>query len=413
MLNKLVHKHALSVALSLMSGASYGLSMDDIYNDLKSCSPELISKESAVMLAEGSIEMEKAKRLPTFSLSASGTRYASDTNNMNKPKNDSAVTAQAQYTLYSFGKQAANEELRVRKLAIEQLDLMSKSKDTLTNFLLKNITIEKLKKDIAVLESIVDLQQKIFERVERRAKFQFTSETDRNVVFSKVLQNRNAIRENQLQLDVLRSEVQEIACTPALSQLSLDDLPREVTDIPVNSNDFLNTELAVIEARLTSKLQEVEAVGRSLYPDLDVKAEVPVGDDAKDDANIGLQFNVSYGNMGKAQFAQVEALHAEVDAITRELETSSNKRLQELERLEQQIATINNMMLDSQAMAVDSLRQKLTAKERLFKAGRVSLFELINVYDEFLSEQLKLNRTHVDLQEARVKRAANVDFIFR
>ncbi len=403
------HMRVVALLIIFASSITYGATLDEIYEELRLCSPELISKEASVMAAAGDIEIERAKRLPTFSLSASGTRYASETNR----QEGAAVRAQAQYTLYSFGKQSANEALKKSNLLIEQLDLTAKSKSVLTDLLIKSVAIEKLMRDISVLEKIVALQQKIFARVERRAEYEFTSDTDKNVVFSKLLQNRNAIRENRLQLEILRSEVAEISCTDKLKDVSLESLPKEISDVPVRSNDFLNSELEVIEARLTAKLQEIKASEVSLYPDLDLRAEVPVGDEAKDDASIGLQFNVAYGNMGKAQSAKTESIRSEVDALARELDASSVKRLQQLTRFERQIKTLQGSTIANQALVVDSLNQKLEAKERLFKAGRVSLFELLSVYDEFLSEELKLNRIKSDLDNALVRRAESLDYIFR
>lgn len=403
------HMRVGALLIIFASSITYGATLDEIYEELRLCSPELISKEASVMAAAGDIEIERAKRLPTFSLSASGTRYASETNR----QEGAAVRAQAQYTLYSFGKQSANEALKKSNLLIEQLDLTAKSKSVLTDLLIKSVAIEKLMRDISVLEKIVALQQKIFARVERRAEYEFTSDTDKNVVFSKLLQNRNAIRENRLQLEILRSEVAEISCTDKLKDVSLESLPKEISDVPVRSNDFLNSELEVIEARLTAKLQEIKASEVSLYPDLDLRAEVPVGDEAKDDASIGLQFNVAYGNMGKAQSAKTESIRSEVDALARELDASSVKRLQQLTRFERQIKTLQGSTIANQALVVDSLNQKLEAKERLFKAGRVSLFELLSVYDEFLSEELKLNRIKADLDNALVRRAESLDYIFR
>ena len=273
--------------------------------------------------------------------------------------------------------------------------------------------LEKIQKDIQVLNSIVSLQQKMFERVNRRAKYAFTSETDRNVVYSKLLQNKNQIRENDLKLSVLMSEIDEVACTPTLEQLNLNNIPVEETVIPVDSNDFLNSELAVIEAKLTSKLQEVETVKLSLYPELDLKAEIPVSSDAETDANLGFEFNVSYGNMGQTRSAELKALEAELNALTRELESSSFKRIEELKRLQIKIDTLQNSLINNQKRAVESLEKKLEAKERLFKAGRVSLFELISVYDEFLSEQLKLNSTEAELKSTQINIAANLDFVYR
>ena len=392
----------------LLVGATHvsAQTMDELLAELRSCSPELISRDAAVSVAAGNVEAEKAKRLPSFSLSANG-KYLADSSN------DNSLDASARYTLMSFGKFEANEAFAERKLEVEQLNSYETGLQKLAELLQRKSSFNRLSNDISTLQTIVGMQQEVLDRVERRSNVALSSESDKNAVFSKVWQNKNRINENRLQQQLVKTELDLLACTENLQLLTLDVLPMEEGQADPLTQEFVNSSIAVLDARLESKVAELEANKLSLRPDVDLVGSVPVDDTAKDNSSLGIEMNVSYGNMGRVEAARAVALEAEVEALRFEREVSNARRIRNLVSLEQRIMALRDEVIPNQQLAIDTVGMKLASKERLFKAGRVSLFELLSAYDELLSAQLDLNKFQAELQQAQIDRASSLDFIYR
>jgi len=392
----------------LLVGASHASAqtMDELLAELRSCSPQLISRDAAVSVAAGNVEAEKAKRLPSFSLSANG-KYLADSSN------DNSLDASARYTLMSFGKFEANEAFAERKLQVEQYSSYDTGLQQLAELLQRKSSFSRLASDIATLEAIVGMQQEVLDRVERRSTVALSSESDKNAVFSKVWQNKNRINENRLQQQLVKTELDLLACTENLQLLSLDALPKESGVADPLTQEFVNASIAVLDARLASKNAELEANKLSLRPDLQLVGSVPVDDTAKDNSSLGIEMNVSYGNMGRVEAARAVSLQREIEALQFEREVSNSRRIRNLVSLEQRIMALRDEVIPNQQLSIDSVGMKLASKERLFKAGRVSLFELLSAYDELLSAQLDLNKFQAELQQAQIDRASSLDFIHR
>jgi len=397
----------ISISLILASNvSSAATTLDELLNELGSCSPEIISREAAVSVAAGEVEAEKAKRLPSFSLSANGKYLADNSNN-------SSLNASARYTLLSFGKFEANEKYSETRLKVEQLTSREAGLKTLAELLSQKSNFDRLSDDIITLEAIVAMQQEVLDRVERRSKVALSSESDKNAVFSKVWQNRNRVGENRLQLQEIKNELDLLACTPELKELGLDDVPQEQISVDPLTQEFTNVSISLLDARIESKLAELEASQLSLRPDLDVVGAVPVDDSADKNSSLGLEMNVSYGNMGRVEAARAVSLEAEVGALSFEREVSNSRRIRNLVSLEQRILTLRDEVIPNQQLAIDTIGMKLASKERLFKAGRVSLFELLSTFDELLSAKLDLNKFRAEMRQAQIDRATSLDFVYR
>lgn len=400
---------SLMTAVTLMAFPAHADSIDEIFKDIKQCSPELISQGAATAVAAGNVEAEKSKRLPTFALSASGKKFAKDTTSAD----DTSVNLTGRFTLVSFGKFDANEDLAKQKFQTASYEELSKTQSVLADLLTKKNRYERLTKDISSIQAIVEEQQAILDRVKRRAALSLSSDSDENAVFSKVWQNKNRIRESLLEQEILKSEIRDIACTDRLATADLESLPKSFTEANKLSAEFENTSLKLLISKLDSKQKELKANDVGLRPDLDVVGTVPVDDKADENSSLGLEFNVSYGNMGRVEAAQSKYLELEVNALQRELEVTASRRVEELVRIQQQIISLREEIIPNQMVSVEATRAKLGSKERLFKAGRVSLFELLTAYDEVQTAELALNQHNASLADAEIRRAEQLDFIYR
>jgi len=382
--------------------------MENIYIELALCSPELMAREASIAAAEGLAATEKTKRLPTFSLSAKSQTLSDNTS-------ETWMELRGNYTVASFGKFDANESLAEQKLLVERIETEATGTQVLGELLLKKNSIEKLSKDISSLDAVIALQQKLLDRVDRRTKEALTSDADRNAVYSRVVQNENKVRESKLQRDVLMSEIRDIACTDQLQDLSLDNLPTKKPIESILTTNFMNASLRSIDAKVQSKVQEMKVNDLSLRPDLDLVGAVPVSENNKSnrESSLGLEFNVSYGNLGRAEAERSKSLEKELMALVRERSIRSTQRVEQLLRLEQQIIALKNDLIPNQQVSLKAVKEKLNSKERLFKAGRVSLFELLAAYDEVQSAELFLNRLISDLEEVKIRRAQSLDYLYR
>lgn len=397
----------LATALLLTTSTSVAAqTMDELLTELEACSPELISRAAAVGVASGEVEAEKAKRLPSFSLSANGSLQADSSS-------DSNLNASARYTLLSFGKFETNDAFAEQKLAVEALSARQKGHQTLTQLLKSKSEFLRLTADIDTLESVVEMQRKVLDRVERRAKVALSSESDKNAVFSKVWQNQNRVNENRLQQQRVKNEIDLLACTDSLKALSLSDIAIEKTDVPVLTQEFVNLDVSLLDARIESKLLELEANRKSLRPDLDLVGNIPVDGNADKNSSLGLEMNVSYGNMGRVEAARAVSLEKEVSALVMQREVSNSQRIRSLVSIEQRIMVLRNDVIPNQQLSIDSIALKLSSKERLFKAGRVSLFELLSAFDELLTARIALNKFIAELEQAEIERASALDFVYR
>ena len=401
-----------SVYLLVLPCVTWASPMQSIYNELVACSPELIEQQASVEAALGNIEAEKARRLPSFSLSASGKKYASSDHGVGGVNGSSDTSARVigEYTLYSFGKQAAKERLAEEAFLVSLIEQELKSQSVLSDLLLKQASVEKLNDDLAVIERILVDQEALWERVKRRVEMDLSSETDANAVFTKVWNNKNAQKENRLQLDILKSQIGEIACTTELQGLKLESLPKHDGD---SAEGLVNSKLRLAKAKLKQKVQALEQTKLALRPDINVNAEVPLDDTAKDASLLGLEFAVEYGHLGQVNKTESLIVEKEIQALKRKLEVETSRHNDELSRLSKEHESLTNFLIPNQKIAIEAVRKKLGSKLRLFKAGRVSLFELMQTYDEVQSTEIQMNKLKFDLAETNIQRATALDYLYR
>jgi outer membrane protein TolC len=393
LLNRKLIASCIAINLNCYSIGATAVEIDNVLHDIEQCSPELIDKNSDVASAISRLEKEEAKRLPSFSLSANASKFTEESST----NDDSSLDFEASYVLYSFGKFDANESIAKQSIQNEIALEKQMTLSELSSLFEKKILLEKLFNDMITVEKYIAKQQAVFDRVKRRAKYNFSSDSDENAVFAKLLQNKNKVNNYLMRIDEIQSELNTMACTNLLMSLTYSDA-KNSTYWNASDSDSLPLELQIINNQIL------------LRPNLELLGRAPVDEDVSEKSSLGLRMNFTYGNMGYTQSIESDSISKEIESLEKKKNVISEQRAKLITRLITQIDSLSNNVLPSQSLSLEALSKKLESKERLFKAGRVSLFELLSIYDEVLNAELLFNENKSKLMRTKNEISKQFDY---
>jgi outer membrane protein TolC len=405
LLNRKLIASCIAINLNCYSIGATAVEIDNVLHDIEQCSPELIDKNSDVASAISRLEKEEAKRLPSFSLSANASKFTEESST----NDDSSLDFEASYVLYSFGKFDANESIAKQSIQNEIALEKQMTLSELSSLFEKKILLEKLFNDMITVEKYIAKQQAVFDRVKRRAKYNFSSDSDENAVFAKLLQNKNKVNNYLMRIDEIQSELNTMACTSLLMSLTYSDA-KNSTYWNASDSVSLPLELQIINNQILLKQAEIEVNSLSLRPNLELLGRAPVDEDVSEKSSLGLRMNFTYGNMGYTQSIESDSISKEIESLEKKKNVISEQRAKLITRLITQIDSLSNNVLPSQSLSLEALSKKLESKERLFKAGRVSLFELLSIYDEVLNAELLFNENKSKLMRTKNEISKQFDY---
>lgn len=394
--------------LSPYANSNEHVKIIDVIEEIKLCSPEVISSYSDLMTAKNEIEIEKKKRLPSFSLSASTESTA---NSNLKTNIENVATVNGRYTIYSFGKFDANESEKKQSYKVQEQKYKIDLNNTFKELLSKKIQVIQIEENSSINKRIIKMQKKLLDRVNRRKKMDYSSEVDENAIYSKYLLNVTNFQQDNKNKENLITEINKIACTQSLKNINVNNvLSQNLKNTQVEDN----YKIQLLKQKMNLKKSEINVLNKSYLPNLELVGNKPLSTNnnsfSNNEAKIGLEVSVEYGNLGLVTDEEINKIEENIILLSLEIEKKQSNLYTELEQIDKQVMHIENKILPNQMKIINSINRKLESKERLFKAGKVSLFELLATYDELQNTVKTYNNTKSNLLEQKLKKYSILNF---
>lgn len=394
--------------LSPYANSNEHVKIIDVIEEIKLCSPEVISSYSDLMTAKNEIEIEKKKRLPSFSLSASTESTA---NSNLKTNIENVATVNGRYTIYSFGKFDANESEKKQSYKVQEQKYKIDLNNTFKELLSKKIQVIQIEENSSINKRIIKMQKKLLDRVNRRKKMDYSSEVDENAIYSKYLLNVTNFQQDNKNKENLITEINKIACTQSLKNINVNNvLSQNLKNTQVEDN----YKIQLLKQKMNLKKSEINVLNKSYLPNLELVGNKPLSTNnnsfSNNEAKIGLEVSVEYGNLGLVTDEEINKIEENIILLSLEIEKTQSNLYTELEQIDKQVMHIENKILPNQMKIINSINRKLESKERLFKAGKVSLFELLATYDELQNTVKTYNNTKSNLLEQKLKKYSILNF---
>lgn len=394
--------------LSPYANSNEHIKIVDVIEEIKLCSPEVISSYSDLMTAKNEIEIEKKKRLPSFSLSASTESTA---NSNLKTNIENVATVNGRYTIYSFGKFDANESEKKQSYKVQEQKYKIDVNNTFKELLSKKIQVIQIEENSSINKRIIKMQKKLLDRVNRRKKMDYSSEVDENAIYSKYLLNVTNFQQDNKNKENLITEINKIACTQNLKNINVNDVLSQNLE---NTQVENNYKIQLLNQKMNLKKSEINVLNKSYLPNLELVGNKPLSTNnnsfSSNEAKIGLEVSMEYSNLGLVTNEEINKIEENIILLSLEIEKTQSNLYTELEQIDKQVMHIENKILPNQMKIINSINRKLESKERLFKAGKVSLFELLATYDELQNTVKTYNNTKSNLLEQKLKKYSILNF---
>lgn len=368
----------------IFSGACHAqpLDGDDIFTYLESVytsSPVIDQQRLLYQASEHGIGAARSARLPTLSLGLRG-----DSSLTNK------VSFRFSLPLYTFGKIQSDIDLKVAEADLEKLKLLQVINNTLYTaaedyieyhaLLIRYSTYSAQEAKLTLLEA----------RVERRNRAGIDSDVEVQLVRTKLLNTKTEVEALRQQIVAVQLKL-ERNNGAKLGQLApLPDLFRGLVDLdPESIIDSSNPDILLAKARISSLEAEENRMRLTNRPTLSLSAiqEYSTLSESLNTAGLNLDYNLDgLGFRLRDQSRQAEVRTASAKAALRnsqyDVKLDADTQIARIVHLEQQMA-LQRTMLESYQATIDSYLRQLDA-------GSKSLMELLSIYSDHLSEQLKL-----------------------
>lgn len=344
--------------------------------------PRVLQQVANAKGKESEIASARARRLPTIKV---GGRYTS------LDKESSEISMQV--PIYTFGRLTNEIELKGEEYRLENLRLLKVQNEVIaeaTNLYLNYVY--DLKK-FGVLDNNYRELNQLLERIKRRRRTGYDSVADVNSAQSRVLQGKARADRLQIALMSLLNEmsilygqdVSEVLPTP--SDMFRLDKPSEITDLVMKQNpDILLAEQQVVIAERNER-----AVRLNNRPSIDLIGSEDLQNPFEESGSIGVQMNYELENLGFSVIAGLKSAEYRKEAATQAMANASQDTAIELSKTLNELGAVSQQIVEQQQI-VRALKDTKTSFTRQYEAGRKSLMEVLNIYNELAeAEQLLLD----------------------
>ena len=350
--------------------------------------PKILEQTDLLRSQEAQITSVRSTRLPSIKI---GGQY----NN----KSDTSSEVSLSIPVYTFGRISNEIEKEGEKYRLESLRLLD-----VTNSVMEDMTnkyIEyffQLKKYEVLYRTYKDLSL-LLERIERRRDSGYDSMADVNSAKSRVLQGEARMQRQLISIESLKQEIsvlfgKKITDIFPIPQdyFSIEDLDSISNLVPKQNPKILLAEQDLVLAR-----RDLRSIKLNNRPSIDFYASENIDNRASDNSTLGLSFNYDWENLGRTSFADHIAAEHRVHAKQNALGNIQQQvQIDLLTTLNEFIAV--DKQLTQQSNILDSLKKTKKSFSRQYEAGRKSLMELLNIYNELAEAELLA----LDLERQRI-----------
>jgi len=358
--------------------------------------PSISGKRAEVMAKYYQAESARSLYYPDVSVSSG---YRLDDDKKTDTLNDQIATLTVSQPLWDFGKTSAEIDYAEQDEAVEKSDLSRVTQALLEQTALTYANIEGIQKRKARVLQNIEEYNHLIEQIQRRQRSGVATKSDLSLASSRLLQAENKLYRLEGDLRVAKETL--LKFTQVRVQVE-SDLPRkllvapsQLVSMPLRSK---NPDLEIKQHRITLAQKQLQRQERAIYPALSLQLERDLrreNPNKVDENRLSVVFTGALSQLGFSSLNNKKVAAQSLQAAKYDLATSENdvKRRGEtlLKQLEnqQRLAGLVNQSVDDLGLTLDSYY-------RLYKAGRKSWLDVLNIQRE-LNEQ-KLQQIEVDNQ---------------
>jgi len=397
-LRKLMKKQTrwLIILVTLLWGSSAfaGEIVDysDFIRQVFAVHPEIQQQKAKVESAEANIASSRAARLPTISI---GGTYSDE--------NRESGTTRVALPIYTFGRITNEIELSGERYRLEELGLLAMQNKVVRSASKLFITYVAEGRRLGVFRQNFTELSLLLERIKRRRLSGYDSHADVNSAKSRVLQSGAKAMNQEV---LLRAMLGELSILYGKKISEVVPIPDGIFQLPqgIDIEKIIldqNPRLLEAEQRINIAEREVRIERLNNRPNIEAYASDDLTDPFKNSLDFGVTVKYDWDNLGRAVAAKVgsaEALRRAAvsahDLVQQDVRIQLIKAQTTIESVEKQIA--------EQDLIVESLTSTKTSFIRQYEAGRKSLMELLNIYNELAEAKSQKIRLETQLYEAQI-----------
>ena len=378
---------SLYLANTPTANAAPPLSLYEVIDTVRSNHPQILEQLARIRSTEQNLRAIESQSLPSFSVDAGA-----------RTRDQSGASLTASMPLVTFGKlesqlDAAREEIAVERARLVQIEAQAVERAALlfVNFLGYEGKL------IAATLSLNE-QSNLLRRLERRFGSGYTSGSDLRTVRTRVQQAQSRLNDLRLRAQETSDELSVLLNRPIedLVPLNLKRLDAASPTPDWKSVAAGNAQLNLLRAQIGLANRQVKEQALSDRSTLSLVGQQPFTESGTDRFRVGLELSYNYNNLGAQNMAKVDQLRALVTAKEQELEQSMREIEIRYKSLLSNIRTAETVSIPLTKKLIEGLEENTLSLDRLYQAGRKSLFEVINTYRELSDARIQLAEFETD-----------------
>jgi len=378
---------SLYLANTPTANAAPALSLYEVIDTVRSNHPQILEQLARIRSTEQNLRAIESQSLPSFSVDAGA-----------RTRDQSGASLTASMPLVTFGKlesqlDAAREEIAVERARLVQIEAQAVERAALlfVNFLGYEGKL------IAATLSLNE-QSNLLRRLERRFGSGYTSGSDLRTVRTRVQQAQSRLNDLRLRAQETSDELSVLLNRPIedLVPLNLKRLDAASPTPDWKSVAAGNAQINLLRAQIGLANRQVKEQALSDRSTLSLVGQQPFTESGTDRFRVGLELSYNYNNLGAQNMAKVDQLRALVTAKEQELEQSMREIEIRYKSLLSNIRTAETVSIPLTKKLIEGLEENTLSLDRLYQAGRKSLFEVINTYRELSDARIQLAEFETD-----------------
>jgi outer membrane protein TolC len=369
------------------ANAAAPLSLYEVIDTVRSNHPQILEQLARIRSTEQNLRAIESQSLPSFSVDAGA-----------RTRDQSGASLTASMPLVTFGKlesqlDAAREEIAVERARLVQIEAQAVERAAL-------LFVNYLGYEGKLIAATLSLneQSSLLRRLERRFGSGYTSGSDLRTVRTRVQQAQSRLNDLRLRAQETSDEL-SVLLNRSIEDLVPLDLKRLDAASPTpdwKSVAAGNAQLNLLRAQIGLANRQVKEQALSDRSTLSLVGQQPFTESGTDRFRVGLELSYNYNNLGAQNMAKVDQLRALVTAKEQELEQSIREIEIRYKSLLSNIRTAESVSIPLTKKLIEGLEENTLSLDRLYQAGRKSLFEVINTYRELSDARIQLAEFETD-----------------
>lgn len=372
--------------------ASEVVDYSDFIRQVFTVHPEIQQQKAKLDSAEANIASSKAARLPTISIGGSYSNENSESGN-----------ARVSLPIYTFGRVTKEIELSGERYRLQELGLLATQNEVVKTASQLYVNYVAESRRLAVFRQNFTELNLLLNRIQRRRGSGYDSDADVNSAKSRVLQSGAKAMNQEI---LLRAMLGELSVLYGNSISEVVPLPKGIFQLPKGIDIeaiAMNQNPRLLEAEQRINIAEREVIIERLNnrPNFEAFASDDFADPGGDSLDFGVTVQYDWDNLGRAVAAKVGS----AEALKRAAVAARDSAKQDVNiRLVKAKTTVDAVerQIQEQDLIVESLTSTKTSFVRQYEAGRKSLMELLNIYNELAEAKSQKIRLETQLYEAQV-----------